>query len=81
MGKGNEEARRGQEEDVPMKSYGIDPVDRCAPPICYEEHSITLDCGHGRNGGGVLIYKSSNHKQEKENDKDANSNRAVSEAV
>lgn len=66
-----------------MKSYGIDPVDRCAPPICYEEHSITLDCGHGRNGGGVLIYKklTSNNKQEKENDKDANSNRAVSEAV
>lgn len=56
-----------------MRSYGVDPVDRCNPPICYEEHSITIDCGNGRNGGGVLICKSSTNKQGKENDKDGNS--------
>ena len=37
-------------------AWGIDPVDRCNPPIAYREHSITLDCGHGRCGGGVAIF-------------------------
>lgn len=49
-----------------MRAYGIDPVDRCNPPICYEEHSITVDCGHGRNGAGVLIFKKKRKRAIKE---------------
>lgn len=45
-----------------VKSFGIDPVDRCNPPICYEEHSITVDCGHGRNGAGVMIFRKNDRK-------------------
>ena len=40
------------------QAYGIDPCDRCNPPIAYIEHSITLDCGHGRNCGGVAVVSS-----------------------
>lgn len=47
-------------------AYGIDPVDRCNPPICYREHSITLDCGHGRNCAGVAIVSSTLLKASKE---------------
>ena len=35
-------------------SYGIDPVDRCNPPILRPECSLTLDCGNGRSCAGVL---------------------------
>lgn len=45
------------------KAFGIDPVDRCNPPICYEEHSITVDCGHGRNGAGVLIFQTEKERK------------------
>lgn len=47
-------------------AYGMDPVDRCSPPIAYEEHSITMDCGHGRNCGGVVIISSTLLKPSKE---------------
>ena len=37
-----------------INSYGIDPVDRCNPPILRPECSLTLDCGNGRSCAGVL---------------------------
>lgn len=36
-------------------AFGIDPCDRCNPPIAYREFAITMDCGHGRNCGGVAV--------------------------
>ena len=36
-------------------AFGIDPCDRCNPPVAYREFAITMDCGHGRNCGGVAV--------------------------
>ena len=60
-----------------MIVYGIDPVDRCNPPIAYKEHSITLDCGHGRCCGGVAIISSDLLKPT--NDKCYNTNRKAND--
>ena len=53
-----------------MRTYGIDPVDRCNPPICYDEHSITVDCGHGLNGAGVLIFKTKKESIKRDGNQD-----------
>lgn len=52
------------------RAWGVDPCDRCNPPICFWEHSITLDCGHGRNCGGVAVFFSAPPKIDVEGNDD-----------